>query len=78
MVLSADRRIYSVRDIAFARRCKPDTFFTDLLRRYPLEVRGVIDTIGQALREPFDHREAIDRLAAPGLPGFAAMAAELG
>lgn len=78
VVLSPDRTGYPASDIAPARRRNPDGFFTDLLRRYPEDVLGVVDAMGAALLEPLTRAEVLDRLSAAGTPVFAARAAELG
>jgi predicted nucleic acid-binding protein len=76
VMLSADRAGYPAADISPARRRNPDAFLTDLLRRYPRDVVGVVDAMGGALRVPLTRAEVLDRLAAGGIPGFAALALE--
>ena len=77
VMLSADKAGYPAADISPARRRNPDAFLTDLLRRYPRDVVGVIDAMGGALRVPLTQAEVLRRLAAAGIPGFAALANEL-
>ena len=77
VMLSADKAGYPTADISPARRRNPDAFLTDLLRRYPRDVVGVIDAMGGALRVPLTQAEVLRRLAAAGIPGFAALANEL-
>jgi len=76
-MLSADKVGYPAADISPARRRNPDTFLTDLLRRYPRDVVGVIDAMGGALRVPLTRAEVLRRLAAASIPGFATLANEL-
>jgi hypothetical protein len=76
VMLSADKAGYPPADISPARRRNPDAFLTDLLRRYPRDVVGVVDAMGGALRVPLTRAEVLDRLAAAGIPGFAALALE--
>ena len=76
VMLSADKAGYPAADISPARRRNPDAFLTDLLRRYPRDVVGVVDAMGGALRVPLTRAEVLDRLAAAGIPGFAALALE--
>ena len=78
VVLSADKAGYPVADITPARRRNPDAFLCGLLRRYPQDVLGVIDAMRTALREPLTRAQVLDRLAAGGVPAFAALAIELG
>jgi hypothetical protein len=75
-MLSADKAGYPPADISPARRRNPDAFLTDLLRRYPQDVVGVLDAMGGALRIPLTRVQVLDRLAAAGIPGFAALAIE--
>ena len=77
VMLSADKAGYPATDISPARRRDPDSFLTDLLRRYPQDVLGVIDAMGGALRVPLTRAEILDRLSRAGIPGFAALAIEL-
>jgi hypothetical protein len=77
VMLSADKAGYPAADISPARRRNPDAFLTDLLRRYPHDVVGVIDAMAGALRVPLTRAQILDRLAAGGIPGFAALAIEL-
>lgn len=72
VVLSADKKGYPPADIAPARRRDPDAFLTELLRRYPHDVVGTVDAMGAALREPLTRVQVLDRLAAAGVPKFAA------
>ena len=77
VMLSADKAGYPATDISPARRRNLDAFLTDLLRRYPHDVVGVIDAMAGALRVPLTRAQILDRLAAGGIPGFAALAIEL-
>ena len=77
VMLSADKAGYPAADISPARRRNLDAFLTDLLRRYPHDVVGVIDAMAGALRVPLTRAQILDRLAAGGIPGFAALAIEL-
>jgi hypothetical protein len=74
VVLSADKIGFPARDIAPARRRNPDVFLTGLLRRYPEDVLGVVDAMGNSLRSPLTRAEVLTRLAAAGVPMFAAAA----
>jgi hypothetical protein len=78
VVLSADKVGFPARDILPARRRNPDDFLTNLLRRYPGDVLGVIDAMGAALREPIVRARTLERLGAGGVPLFAQLASELG
>ncbi|MHB8463527.1 MAG: PIN domain-containing protein [Acidimicrobiales bacterium] len=77
VVLSADKTGYPRADIAPARRRDPDAFLRELIRRYPREVIGVIDSMGAALREPLTRDQVLNRLAAAGVPRLAERAGEL-
>lgn len=75
VVLSADKKGYPPADIAPARRRDPDAFLTELLHRYPHDVVSTVDAMGQALRKPLTRVQVLDRLAAAGVPKFAARVA---
>jgi len=77
VLLSADKTGYPLVDLKPARRRNPDSFLTDLLRRYPRDVIGVIDDMGKALRVPLTRTEVLNRLTVGGIPQFAALANEL-
>lgn len=77
IVLSADRRGYPVSDTHPARRRHPDAYLTQLLRRHPDDVLRVVDEMGSSLRAPLGRAEVLGRLAAAGLPRFAAQATRL-
>ncbi len=77
VVLSADKTGYPLADIAPARRRNPDAFLVELLRRYPQDMVGVVDAMGAALRERRTREQVLDRLAAAGVPKFAARVTEL-
>jgi predicted nucleic acid-binding protein len=75
VVLSADKKGYPLADIRPARRRDPDAFLTELFRRYPDDVAGTVDAMGAALREPLTRAQVLARLAAAGVPKFAARVA---
>ena len=77
IVLSADRRGFPPDDIAPARRRHPDAYLTGLLRRYPADVLGIVDAMGASLRVPLARPQVLRRLAAAGIPAFAALAETL-
>ncbi|MGH8907681.1 MAG: PIN domain-containing protein [Egibacteraceae bacterium] len=77
VVLSPDKTGYPSRDTSPARRRDPDAYLTQLLRRHPHDVLGVIDDMGASLRVPLSRGEVLKRLAAAGLHRFTAHATEL-
>lgn len=77
VVLSADKTGYPGLDIAPARRRDPDAFLVELLRRYPQDVIGIVDSMGAALREPLTRHQVLGRLSAAGIPRFATRVAGL-
>jgi hypothetical protein len=74
IVLTADKTGYPSDDIAPARRRDPDAYLTELLRRYPTDVLGVVDDMGSSLRQPRSRRQVLEQLRKAGLTRFAVRA----
>ncbi len=78
IVLSADKTGFPRSDTKPARRRDPDAFLSALASRHPQQVVEVIDAMGTSLRMPLNRQQVLDRLAAAGVPKFAARIAGSG